>query len=108
MSICGGKIYERDHEDHHSLWLPPSLERRSFLPFPVSGASHQVGFVIPTCTKGIHPSSPPGDDFSPVNLQKVSDEIRFDLYDEVVVDLLQVRAGHLVLYIASIYMYNLL
>ena len=47
----------------------------------------------------IHPSSPPGDDFSPVNLQKVSDEIRFDLYDEVVVDLLQVRVGQLMLYI---------
>ena len=51
----------------------------------------------------IHPSSPPGDDFSPVNLQKVSDEIRFDLYDEVVVDLLQVRAEHLMLYNACIY-----
>ena len=34
--------------------------------------------------------SPPENDFSPANLQKVTDELRFDLYDEITLDILNV------------------
>ena len=34
--------------------------------------------------------SPPQNNFSPVVLQKVTEELRFDLYDETRIDLLQV------------------
>ena len=33
--------------------------------------------------------SPPDDDFSPSNLQKITDDLSISLFDEVVVDILQ-------------------
>ena len=35
-------------------------------------------------------SSPPHDDFSPTNLQRVTDVLYISLFDEVVIDILQV------------------
>lgn len=42
-------------------------------------------------------SRPPNDDYSPANLQTVNDVIYLNVFDEVVVDILQVTRAFLIM-----------